>query len=151
MNLSVFNLKYLKRHHINLVILSIIFFLLAIAVVGMDLIPDTVKTTYKSVNKIFFFLLVVVTLIWSGFTRKKLKTIKALEDKDQKIREYEKFHKFRMWGSAITFLVIDISWIFTQGNYMFYFLILMLVMQLVTYPGKRFVAAELMDEEIIIE
>jgi hypothetical protein len=151
MPLIVFSLKNLKRLHTNLLILCAVILLIAITIVGLDWVPEKAKTTYGSINRIFFFLLLMVSLTWSGFSKKKLNTIKAIEDKDQKLKEYEAFVRTRMWASAITFLIIDISWIFTQGNYMFYFLVILLVLQIVTFPRQKFIAAELMDEEIIIE
>lgn len=150
MNLIVFDIKPLKRFHINMAILSGVFLLSAIILVGLDVVPVKVLADYRKTGQLLNIICIAIIFLWQAATAKKLKAIKLMENKEDKCRAYESFAKNRLLISAIFYSLFAVHWVFTQGNFVFYFLLIMFMLNLFTFPRKKFIETELGEAEIII-
>ena len=148
-DLPVFNLKNLKRAFYYF--LAFNFFIsvsgILISAVSNDIFKQNLLNRINT--WILILILFVSAFIYSYRSRKEMKSIHNIREFDGQFSKYENYSKKRLIWNAFSQLLITGFFVLTNKNIFFYILVIQLLFSFALYPGKRVIARELENNEII--
>ena len=103
----------------------------------------------RSTGWIIFILLLIPSYLYSSWSKKEIKKITAITDFTEQFGKYEQFFKRRLLYNTLSLACSAAFLLMLNKNSFMYVLVIQSVLSLLFYPGKRIIARELGNSDIV--
>ena len=94
--------------------------------------------------------MMVLTIIYSSYRRKRLNAINAIDDFSVKVKEYVKVYRLHNAWYVLSCFISCFLFVLTSRNFFFYFACIQMLIMLPVYPSRALFKRELKEEDVVV-